>query len=109
MLDRILGIWATVTGISLLFTFFWQYRARTRYLYLFFFGGASLMWGIVLLAKIPLFPLWLRWLLFACGLATMLMDSVRRYRETFRRIRAEQVQRRGRNLESSDPENPTDV
>lgn len=109
MLDRILGIWATVTGISLLFTFFWQYRARACYLYLFFFGGASLMWGIGLLAKFPLFPLWLRWLLFACGVAAMLMDSVRRYRETFRRIREEQNQRRRAALKSPDPESPPDV
>lgn len=92
--DRIIGTWAAAAGISLLFTFARHYRARFRYVYLAFLGLWALLWGVQRMRTAPLAPHWLFWLLFALGIATMLADSVRRYRESSARLRRERRERR---------------
>jgi hypothetical protein len=83
MLQFLLGLWALVAGISLTFTFFRQYRGRTRYLYLLLFGLAAGLWGAGAVFARPLAPGWLILLLLTLGLISMLRDSARRYRERF--------------------------
>lgn len=91
--DRIIGTWAVAAGVSLLFTFFRTYGAQQRYLYLLGLGLWAGAWGINRLRSVPLFPGWLLWLLFLLGIAVMLADSIRRYRETAARLRQERRDR----------------
>lgn len=96
LVDRILGTWAAASGISLLFTFFKQYRARPRYAYLFFLGVWACLWGIQALrgpAAAAVMPRWAMWVVFLVGVAAMLKDSAGRYRDTRARLRAERIER----------------
>lgn len=93
-LERIVGLWAAVTGVSLTFAFVSIYRRR-RYLYVLFLGLAALVWSVNLLGggRVST-PAWITWTLFALGLFLMFRDSVRRYRETYQRITEEKRRRR---------------
>jgi hypothetical protein len=104
LLDRILGTWAAASGISLIFTFFKQYRARPRYAYLLFLGIWAGLWGYEALRNLALLPRWVMWLIFLLGIGAMLRDSARRYRESSERLRAERLAR----LQDSFPKPPDD-
>ena len=91
--DKIIGTWAVAAGISLAFTFFKQYRARPRYIYLVLIGVWIGLWGIQALRHSAVVPRWAMWVMFGLGMLTMLRDSARRYRETSDSLRAERIAR----------------
>jgi hypothetical protein len=93
LFDRIIGTWAVAGGISLVFTFFKQYRARVRYIYVALIGAWAILWGLQCMRHEDLAPRWALWLVFLSGLAAMVADSVRRYRETSTRLRRERLER----------------
>ena len=93
-LERIVGLWAAITGVSLTFAFVSIYRRR-RYLYVLFLGLAALTWSVNLLGEDSVsISAWIPWMLFASGVLLMFGDSVRRYRETYQRITEEKRRRR---------------
>ena len=91
MWHRILGLWLAATGVSLLFSFGWQYRLRFRYAYLGLIGLSLVLWGVGYLREESPIPRWLPWVVFALGLASMFRDSARRYRETREATRPNQA------------------
>lgn len=93
-LERIVGLWAAVTGVSLTFAFVSIYRRR-RYLYVLFLGLAALVWSVNLLGggRVST-PAWIPRTLFAVALFLMFRDSVHRYRETYQRITEEKRRQR---------------
>jgi hypothetical protein len=91
--EKITGLWMVAAGISLLFVFFRQYRGRGRYAYVFLLGCWAALWGMSRLRGEPLLPGWVLWLLFVLGIATMLLDSVARYRATVEELRRERTSR----------------
>ncbi|HEY3413693.1 MAG TPA: hypothetical protein VGM51_11665 [Armatimonadota bacterium] len=91
--DKIIGTWAVAAGISLTFTFFKQYRAGLRYIYLLLIGIWIGLWGVQALRHAEIIPRWAMWALFGLGMITMLRDSARRYRETSAALRAERIAR----------------
>jgi peptidoglycan/LPS O-acetylase OafA/YrhL len=105
LLNIILGTWAVVAGISLVFTFFKQYRGRARYLYLFFFGMWAGLWGVGALRHQEVATRGMMWLIVLVAVGLMLADSVRRYRETRRRLSEERVARLRGGL-SKPPDDP---
>lgn len=86
-------------GVSLLFVFFRQYRARARYVYVFFLGCWAGLWGLNRLRGEMLTPGWLLWLIFLLGIVAMLRDSVLRYRATSAELHAQRLER----LRAPDP------
>lgn len=104
LIDRILGTWAAASGVSLLFTFFRQYRARPKYAYLFFLGVWATIWGFEALRSVAVLPKWVMWLIFLLGIGAMVRDSAGRYRDTRARLRAERIER----LHGTSPKPPDD-
>ena len=94
LLDRVVGLWAAVTGVSLTFAWCAIYRS-VRYLYVLFLGLAALAWSVNLLGgdRVSI-PALIPWALFALGMFLMFRDSVRRYRATYQRITEENRRRR---------------
>jgi hypothetical protein len=87
------GMWMAAAGISLLYVFFRQYRARARYVYVFLLGCWAGLWGINRLRGETVTPGWLLWLLFLLGIAAMLRDSISRYRAASAEQHAERLAR----------------
>lgn len=106
LLDKIIGTWAVAAGISLTVTFFKQYRARMRFVYLGLFGIWIGVWGIQTLRHADMVPRWAMWALFCLAMLTMVRDSVRRYRETSDALRAERIARLKEGL-SKPPDDPS--
>jgi membrane protein implicated in regulation of membrane protease activity len=99
MFLRFIGLWSLLAGVSLLYTFFVMYRARGRYLYLFLFGTAAFLWGLETVLLRSFMPRGVIWIILALGLVWMVMDSLRRYRDTSYELRRRREERLNAPLE----------